>query len=337
MDPITHGIVGAAAAQTVPGSDKNNFHYTSLIGFLSALGPDADTLIRSSADPLLTIELHRQFTHSLIFIPVGGLICSALFWLFLKKKLTFGQIYISAVAGYGSHWFMDSITSYGTVLFWPFFETRIAWSLVSVVDPVLTTGLALLLGLSLYHHKKMWVYALFGWLLFYLMMGWVQLHRAQTSAEELAQSRGHQIEQLVVKPTIGNQIVWRSTYEFENRFYTDGVRPGYLGGIKIYEGESAEKVVPEVDYRSFDGTTLYTDLQRMARLSENFLIHHPEKPNIVGDARYSMLPTSMIPLWGVQADTANPGKHLEFLYFRDAGDGETVRDPFINMLLGRDL
>lgn len=333
MDPITHGIVGAAAAQTASG--KKEFRLASAIGFLSALAPDIDNLIYSASDPLLNIELHRQFTHSIIFIPIGALICTLFFWLFLKRKLTFKKIYIYSIAGYGSHWFMDTITSYGTVLFWPFFETRYAWNLVSVVDPIMSAGLLLFLGLSIYHKKKIWTYGLFAWLLFYLMTGWIQLDRAQTAAEELAQSRGHQIEQLVVKPTIGNQILWRSTYEFENRFYTDGIRSSYFGGVKIYEGESAEKVVPEVDYRSFAGTTLYSDLQRMAQLSDNFLIHHPEKLNIVGDARYSMLPTSMIPLWGVEADTTNPQQHLDFLYFRDAGD--TVREPFMDMLLGKDL
>ena len=39
------------------------------IGFLSGLAPDLDIFIRSESDPLLFLEFHRQFTHSLIFIP----------------------------------------------------------------------------------------------------------------------------------------------------------------------------------------------------------------------------------------------------------------------------
>ncbi|GAL32009.1 integral membrane protein [Vibrio maritimus] len=38
------------------------------LGLLSGLAPDIDVLIRSSHDPLLFLEFHRQFTHSLLFI-----------------------------------------------------------------------------------------------------------------------------------------------------------------------------------------------------------------------------------------------------------------------------
>jgi len=36
-----------------------------MLGFLSGMAPDLDILIRSSTDPLLSLEYHRQFTHFL--------------------------------------------------------------------------------------------------------------------------------------------------------------------------------------------------------------------------------------------------------------------------------
>ena len=76
MDPLTQGIVGAAAAQSL--KKKNNIIIITLLGFLAGLAPDIDIFIRSKDDPLLFLEYHRHFTHSLIFIPVGGLICSSI-------------------------------------------------------------------------------------------------------------------------------------------------------------------------------------------------------------------------------------------------------------------
>ena len=74
MDPLTQGIVATTAAQTY--SKKNNLVIVSMIGFLAGLAPDIDIFIRSDTDPLLFLEYHRQFTHSLFFIPIGGLILS---------------------------------------------------------------------------------------------------------------------------------------------------------------------------------------------------------------------------------------------------------------------
>ena len=78
MDPLTQGVVGAVASQQ-PASRKTILVAT-ILGFFSGLAPDLDIFIRSDKDPLLALEFHRQFTHSLVFIPIGGLICAAVFY-----------------------------------------------------------------------------------------------------------------------------------------------------------------------------------------------------------------------------------------------------------------
>ena len=66
MDPISQGTVGAAFAQST--ASKNNIIRIGFIGFLAALAPDLDVLIRSSDDPILFLKYHRQFSHSLFFL-----------------------------------------------------------------------------------------------------------------------------------------------------------------------------------------------------------------------------------------------------------------------------
>ena len=72
MDILTHGLLGGTLAQSC--SKKGETRAATTVGFLAALLADTDALIRSSTDPLLTLEYHRQFTHSLIFIPAGALL-----------------------------------------------------------------------------------------------------------------------------------------------------------------------------------------------------------------------------------------------------------------------
>ena len=71
MDPVTQGAFGAIFAQTI--SKRKNF-IGSIVGCCAGLAPDLDIFIRSASDPLLKLEYHRQFTHSLVFIPIGALI-----------------------------------------------------------------------------------------------------------------------------------------------------------------------------------------------------------------------------------------------------------------------
>ena len=85
MDPVTQGIVATTAAQAY--SKKHNLIIASFIGFLAGLAPDIDIFIRSDVDPLLFLEYHRQFTHSLFFIPIGSLICSITFYYAFSKKI----------------------------------------------------------------------------------------------------------------------------------------------------------------------------------------------------------------------------------------------------------
>ena len=131
MDPISQGTVGAAFAQSAVG--KKNIAKISVVGFLAGLAPDLDVLIQSPTDPVLFLEYHRQFTHSLFFIPFGALIVAALIFPLVRKHLSFKTTYAASFFGYATHGLLDACTSYGTVLFWPFSNERITWNNISIV------------------------------------------------------------------------------------------------------------------------------------------------------------------------------------------------------------
>ncbi|NAW94554.1 metal-dependent hydrolase, partial [Vibrio sp. V42_P2S4T144] len=124
MDPLTQGLLGAALPLAV--SNKRNLAVVGVLGVVSGMAPDLDVLIRSSTDPLLYLEYHRQFTHSLLFIPFGSFICALLLYpLFAKKRgLSFRQSWFYCALGYSTHALLDACTSYGTQLLWPISNTR---------------------------------------------------------------------------------------------------------------------------------------------------------------------------------------------------------------------
>ena len=83
MDPFTQGIVGTTVAQS--GSKRDTLIIASVIGLLAGA---ADKIYLSGlVQTLLFLEYHRHFTHSIIFIPFGALICAVVFYYLFCKRL----------------------------------------------------------------------------------------------------------------------------------------------------------------------------------------------------------------------------------------------------------
>ena len=294
---------------------------------------DLDVFISDPSDPLLNLEIHRQFSHALLFIPLGALLASGILYWFLRKKLSFRELYLYSLLGYATSGIADTLTSYGTKLFWPFLDERFSWNLISVFDPLFSLGILIGLGYALYRKEARYAWLALGWIGIYLLAALYQQERGLEIARELAENRDHRIERIVVKPTLGNILLWSSRYESSDTLYADGLHLPPLSGHTVYRGESAPLLNWRSDYGPHKGTTLYSDIRRFDTLSEGYLIRHPHKKNVIGDGRYAMLPTEMDPLWGIEADTSHPGKHVPFRTFRDASP--EVRAAYLHMLLGR--
>ena len=298
MDPISQGTVGAAFAQSA--ANKNNIIKISIVGFLSGLAPDLDVLIRSSTDPVLFLEYHRQFTHSLFFIPFGALIVATLSFPIFRKSLSFKTTYLASLLGYATHGLLDACTSYGTVLFWPFSNERITWNNISIVDPLLTIPALILLGAAVKTNRQRFSFLAVGWIVSYLALGFVQYERALSSGLKLAQSRGHIAERITLKPSFGNLILWKSIYQHGDSFYVDAIRAGRAltwcpgESIKIFDYQYH---LPNLE----ENSQQMRDIERFRWFSQDYLGFNGDK-NLVTDVRYSMVPNQIAPMWGLVID-----------------------------------
>ena len=316
MDPLTQGTIGAVLPQAL---SKKNLGIVALLGFLSGMAPDLDIFIRSSTDPLLSLEYHRQFTHSLVFIPFGGLICALFLFVVFKKisPFNFKKTWLYCTLGYGTHGLIDACTSYGTLLFWPFSDIRIAWNNISIIDPLFTLPLILLIALATIKKKNVYSKIALGWAVIYLMIG-VYLHNVAINVgKEIAEQRGHIVTRIKAKPSFGNLILWKTIYETDNQFYVDATN---LLFNKIIPGESIKKLNQEEDFPWLkEESQQYKDVERFKWFSNDFLAVNPNNKNQIIDIRYSGIPNEIGGLWGVQL---NPNKHnqehVEFVSMRSA-------------------
>ena len=313
MDPLTQGVLGAALPQSI--SNKKSLGVIGIVGFLSGLAPDLDILIKSESDPILFLEFHRQFTHSLIFIPFGGLICALVLHFLISKrfKIRFKDAWIYSTLGYGTHGLLDACTSYGTLLFWPFSQTRIAWNNISIIDPLFTLPLLILIVIAGLKQKRIFAVIAILWAVFYLSLGVHQKNEAIKVSKTIAKSRGHDASRINVKPSIGNILLWKSIYETQDKFYIDAIRLGW--SPKIFNGESIDKVniqsaFPWLMLKSQQAK----DIKRFKWFSNGYIAINPKNKNQIIDIRYSELPNEIGGLWGIEiSKEKGNNNHVEYI------------------------
>ena len=327
MDIVTQAVVGAACAQAAARRDPR---LGALVGAAAGALPDADALISSAADPLLQLEFHRHFCQSLVFIPVGAALAALLLWPLLRRRLPVGRLYLYALCGYATGGPLDACTAYGTHLLWPFTGEPLAWGIVAVVDPIFTLALAVPLAVGLWRRRPARVGLLLA--LAYLGLGAVQQQRAAALAAEAAAGRGHAPGRLLVKPTVGNLVLWRSLYTVGDSVWVDAVRVGW--DVRVYPGARAALFDPGRDLAwAPEGSRARADAARFAVFADGLAVPYAAGAPGLGDVRYAMLPTLTEPLWGIRFDPARPDATPRWVTSRSLAP--ELRRRFADMLLGR--
>ena len=330
MDPVTQGAFGAIFAQTI--SSKKKILAGSIVGCFAGLAPDLDIFIRSASDPLLKLEYHRQFTHSLIFIPIGALIVTFFSRLLFKKYLSWGETYFFSFIGFATHGLLDACTSYGTQLLWPFTDERISWNYISVVDLFLTIPVILAIIFAIIMKNK--YITLFGivYILVYLTFGAYQENRAQFVGKSIANLRGHESKDLTAKPSLGNLFLWKTIYEDDGFYYVDAVR--LFSKSEYCQGTKIKKLYLPNDFPELDITSQqYKDIKRFDWFSQGYLGKVIDK-NIITDVRYSAVPNEVDGLWGIRINLdKNNSSHVDWVVNRSNYIEKWTR--FFDLLLGK--
>ena len=304
MDPLTHALLGATAAQAVLGPRLGRQAW--MVGALGGLLPDADILIKSASDPLLAIEYHRHFTHSFAFIPVGGLL-AALPWLVQKRwRLDWRALFAAGCLGYATHGLLDACTNYGTHLLWPFSTLRTSWHWVTTVGPLLTLLLLVGLAFAVRRNSRTPALAALSLGLVYIGAAALQRERALDIQERIATTREHRIDRAEMFPTVGNPFIWRSTYQSGETLHMDRIRAigsdsarWKPGGSVVLLSEKDLSPEAQADLR------VRRDFARFSYFSAGWVARAADDPTVIGDARYSLRTDRFEPIWGVRFNPAN--------------------------------
>ncbi len=123
-----------------------------------------------------------------------------------------------------THPILDSCTGYGTQLFQPFSDYRVAWNNISVADPAYTGPFLLLLIIAATRKKSnpwrsILNYAAFGWSMIY--MAWTVRNKILVDRifEESLKTEQVEYSRYMTTPSILNNILWHCIAEGDKVYY----------------------------------------------------------------------------------------------------------------------
>ncbi len=146
MDPITHGITGALLGKAY--FSKPHARVAVFAATLGAVFPDIDVFYEAYAeiahhDPLSIVRYHRAITHSFVALPFFALLLA---WLThtIAKRLGIASPstwMLTLIYGMGiaSHIVLDGMTSFGTRMWYPISQRRVAWDWLFIIDFTFTS------------------------------------------------------------------------------------------------------------------------------------------------------------------------------------------------------
>lgn len=327
MDPLSQGILGAAAGGVVGG--RKMPRASLLLGFLTGLAADLDVYIPTGGDPTVGWIWHRGFTHALTFIPAGAAACFGLFMIIPALRRQWKTTLLICLAAYATHAPLDALTSYGTQLFWPFTDYRVALDWMPIIDPVWTlTMVALLLVAGITRKPHVAVAALVFAGLYFSFGAW-QHSRAVDAVHALAERRGHTIEHYRATPSLGALSLWRGVYVSDGEVYADGIFVPYIGRTRIRTGESRHHIEAGDLLELIDDAEARRQFEVFRWFADDLLVPVEGQPTgIISDGRYSADPAGFSPLWGMDFIEDPPRRYRPTRQFR--------RDALLSAMFGRD-
>lgn len=123
-----------------------------------------------------------------------------------------------------THPLLDCFTMYGTQLFAPFSDYRVAWSTVSVADPMYTLPFLICVVVASFLHReskkrRVWNYVGLGLSCSYLLFTVINKKHVNSVFEDSMKRQGMEVERYISNASILNNVLWSLTAETKDAYY----------------------------------------------------------------------------------------------------------------------
>ncbi|WP_249976832.1 metal-dependent hydrolase [Vreelandella olivaria] len=271
MDSITQAALGAAVGGAILG--RRLGRKAVLIGALLGTLPDLDVAI-DYGDAVANVTEHRGFSHSLFVLTGFATLLALLCHRFAPARdITLGRWWCFFTLALITHPLLDSLTTYGTQLFWPLDVPPSAWPIVFIIDPFYT--LPLLMGVIIaVISQRMRKYCALGLAVssvYLLLAAGAKWSVEQRLTPTLAQ-QGLEEAPVLIQPTPFNIVLWRATVIGEERYYESL--------ISVFDGQRSPILEPLLRNEALEAAALASSRgQRLAWFTGPFLRYETQPIN----------------------------------------------------------
>ena len=224
MDSLTQIVLGAAVGEAVAGKKLGN--KAMVWGAVAGTLPDLDILLNPWLGMVEQLSFHRSVTHSfLVAALISPVFGYGLWKLYKQCNLSYFKCFLLFFLAFTTHAILDSFTTWGTQLLWPFSNQGIAFYNISVIDPFYTIPfLGFLVAASLCNRRS-YTRAVLNYTgiaisSVYVLFTFYAKSVADDAFTESLQNQGIAYNSFISKPTPFNAILWSVTAETNSGFYT---------------------------------------------------------------------------------------------------------------------
>jgi inner membrane protein len=229
MDSLTQIVLGAACGEIVLGKKIGN--KALLFGAIGGTIPDLDVFIGKLLynNEIQAMAFHRGFMHSILFAVLGaflfGWITYKLYNTGVRKETTTikNWIWLFFLSIF-THPILDCFTPYGTQLFVPFSDYRVAFNTISVVDPLYTVPFLLSLIIMMFFNRKRtrrtwWLKAGIYVSSAYMFFTIINKFYIDSVFRKSFEKAGIPYNRFSAQPTILNNILWYAVAESNTQYH----------------------------------------------------------------------------------------------------------------------
>ena len=229
MDSLTQIVLGAACGEAVLGKKIGN--KALLFGAIGGTIPDLDVFVGRLfyANEIQIMAFHRGFMHSFLFAILGCFVFGWISFNLYNSGKRIGttiqndwiQLFFWSIF---THLILDSFTPYGTQLFTPFSDYRVAFNTIAVADPAYTIPFLLCMIILMFFNRKRsrrtwWLKA--GIVVSSVYLGFTVMNKIYMDSvfKKSFEKEGIAFHRFSTQPTILNNMLWYGVAESDDQYY----------------------------------------------------------------------------------------------------------------------
>ncbi len=283
MDSVTQIVLGAAVGEAVLGKKIGN--KAMVLGAIAGTIPDLDVLASNFTDTVTALEIHRGFTHSIVFAVVFGLFFGWLLSLW-DKRATLKEWFWFWFLCFVTHPLLDAHTTWGTQLFWPF-ELRLEYKNIFVIDPLYTLPFLVFLILAMFQKpgsskrrrfNNLGLIVSSAYMLLTLILKGITFIKFERALEE----QNIAYLEMDTRPSPLNSILWTANVETEDAFL--------IGDYSFFDSQPIEFHPHFKNHEALGPLAQEPQVQRLIAISQGwYTISEREDGLHLNDLRFGMI------------------------------------------------